>query len=94
LGPVNYDVERERLYGENSQISEEMQSKIDTEIRKIMDNAYVDAQKILKTNKSKLDAVAAVLLQKETIEGEEFEEIVSGKAKGTPAKKTRNSKKV
>ncbi len=76
LGPVNYDVERERMYGENSQISESMQSKIDTEIRKIMDEAYARAQKILKSNKPKLDVVAATLLSKETLDGEEFDSIM------------------
>ena len=91
LGPVNYDVERERMYGESSQISEEMQSKIDVEIRRIMDQAYAQAQKLLKANRSKLDAVAEVLLQKETLEGDEFQTLVSGKK---PVKKATGGKKI
>jgi cell division protease FtsH len=87
LGPVNYDSERERMYGENSQISNEMQAKIDVEIRKIMDKAYADAQKILKENKAKLDKVAGVLLTKETLEGEEFIEMMSGIARISTVKK-------
>ncbi len=79
LGPVNFDMDREKMYGENSQISEEMQSKIDAEIRKIMEKGYRDAQAVLKQNKAKLDMVAGVLLTKETLEGEEFLEIMSGK---------------
>jgi cell division protease FtsH len=79
LGPVNFDMDREKMYGENSQISEEMQAKIDAEIRKIMEQGYEVAQKILKANKAKLDMVAGVLLTKETLEGDEFSEIMSGK---------------
>ncbi len=80
LGPVNYDVEKNRLYGETSQISDVLMAKIDAEIRRIMDHAYQDAEKILKVNRSKLDKVAAQLLIKETLEGEEFNNIMKGKA--------------
>jgi cell division protease FtsH len=79
LGPVNFDVDRERMYGENSQISEEMQAKIDSEIRRIMDQGYINAQKILKANRKKLDMVAETLLVKETLEGDQFDEIMKGK---------------
>ncbi len=79
LGPVNFDVERERMYGENSQISEEMQAKIDNEIRRIMEQGYANAQRILKANRKKLDTVAETLLVKETLEGDQFEEIMKSK---------------
>ncbi|HVZ67631.1 MAG TPA: ATP-dependent zinc metalloprotease FtsH [Patescibacteria group bacterium] len=94
LGPVNYDVDKNKMYGENAQISESLQSKIDGEVQRIMDKAYRDAQKVLKTNRSKLDRVAGVLLEKETLEGEEFESIVKGVRVAKPvAKKTTTSKK-
>lgn len=80
LGPVNYNVEQNRLYGESSQISDILMAKIDAEIRRIMDGGYADAQKVLKQHKNRLDAVAAALLQKETLEGEEFESIMSREA--------------
>ena len=89
LGPVNYDVEKNRLYGETSQISDVLMAKIDAEIHRIMDHAYQDAEKILKVNRLKLDKVAAQHLIKETLEGEEFEEIMSGKA----VRKTKATKK-
>ncbi|KKQ96607.1 MAG: cell division protein FtsH [Candidatus Levybacteria bacterium RIFCSPHIGHO2_02_FULL_39_36] len=79
LGPVNYDTEKARMFGEVSQISNEMQAKIDNELRKIIDIAYQEAQKILKSNKPKLDKVAEALLKKETLEGEEFDEIMKAK---------------
>lgn len=58
------------------QISPDMQSKIDTEVKKIMDKCYIEALLILKKQKEKLDKVAEELLKKETLEGEEFEKIM------------------
>ncbi len=77
LGPVNYDTERAKMFAEYSQISEDMQGKIDNEVKRIIDKCYKDAQKILKLNKERLDRVAEALLSKETLEGEEFEAIMS-----------------
>jgi cell division protease FtsH len=95
LGPVNYDMEKARMYGENSQLSNDMQAKVDTEVRRIMEEGYRKAQKILKANKVKLDAVAGVLLQKETLEGDEFDEIMkskNGERKVTTPSKKKTSK--
>jgi cell division protease FtsH len=54
-----------------------MQSKIDQEVREIIDQCYKNSQKILKQNKEKLDQVAEALLSRETLEGEQFEAIMS-----------------
>ena len=78
LGPVSYEIERSRMFGEATQISPEMQAKIDGEVRRIIDEAYKNAQRILKQNRSKLDKVAGKLLLKETLEGDEFEAIMKG----------------
>lgn len=85
LGPINYDTERNRAYGEIAQLSQEMQAKIDDEVQKIMSQAYKIAQKILKDNRKKLDRVADTLLSIETLEGEEFKRIMDGRA---PIKKS------
>jgi cell division protease FtsH len=79
LGPVNYDYDKARMFGETTQLSNDMLSKVDTEVRRIMEEGYLKAQKILKSNKNKLDAVASVLLQKETLEGDEFDELMKAK---------------
>ncbi len=83
LGAVNYDGERDRLYGEQSNMSDEMKAAIDREVRKIMEQGYKDAQKIIKEHRPKLDELAGRLLEKETLESEEFEQIMKGK-KSTP----------
>ncbi|MBI4091631.1 MAG: ATP-dependent metallopeptidase FtsH/Yme1/Tma family protein [Candidatus Levybacteria bacterium] len=78
LGPVSYDVDHARMFGETIQISDQMRAKIDAEVRHIIDEGYKSAQKILKQNKSKLDRVAEKLLSIETLEGEEFDAIMKG----------------
>ena len=83
--PINYDKERARIFGELSQVSEDMQAKIDREMRRIIDQRYEAAQKILKQHRSKLDKVAAELLTRETLEGEQFVNII--KSTKSPEKK-------
>ena len=48
---------------------------IGKEVRKLLDQAYESAEKILMANMDKLDAVANVLLEKETINADEFNKI-------------------
>jgi cell division protease FtsH len=81
LGPINLgpqvDVaEWGKSYFEPSKVSPEMAAKIDKEIKKIIDQAYERALKILKEKKANLDLLARELVKKETIEGEEFESLM------------------
>jgi len=85
LGPINYDKESAGIFGEVSQVSEDMRAKIDREMRRIIDQRYEAAQKILKQHRSKLNKVAAELLIKETLEGEQFVNII--KSTKSPEKK-------
>ena len=55
--------------------SEETAGVVDEEIKRIIDNAYNKARQILTEHVDKLHAVAGVLLEKEKIEADEFEEI-------------------
>ena len=55
--------------------SEETAAIIDEEIKKIIDTAYQNAKKILSDNIDKLHTVAGILLEKEKIDGEEFDRI-------------------
>lgn len=89
LGPVSYDIERSAIE-EGAGVSDEMQSKIDTEISKIIEDRYIVAMNALKKNKAKLDAVAAELMKKEKLEGDEFDAIMKAGEKKT----TKSTKKV
>ena len=55
--------------------SEETAAIIDEETKRIIDTEYKKAENILKENIDKLHAVAGILLEKEKIDGEEFDEI-------------------
>ena len=57
--------------------SEETASIIDEEVKVIIDKAYNMARQILSANIDKLHIVAGILLEKEKIDGEEFEEIMN-----------------
>ncbi len=81
LGPIAYGGEREHVFlgeeiSEEKNYSEEVAAKIDKEISKIIKDAEKKAKKILKKNEEKLKELAEVLIEKETIEKEEFEKIM------------------
>lgn len=87
LGPINFgptiDVtEWGGRFVNEAQISPQMLSKIDDQVKIIMDNCYKQAATILKKVKTKLDLVAKELVKKETLEGDEFEKLM-GHAKPT-----------
>lgn len=82
IGPIN--IQPRSMFGmyrgeEGSSISQTLQAKIDAEISKIIDDSYKQAKEILSRNKAKLDKVAKALLDKETLDTEEFEKIVGKK---------------
>jgi len=81
LGPVNLGpqvdmTEWGKAFFQPSEISPKMAAKVDEQVKGIVDRAYERAVKILKENKDKLDQLADQLLEKETIEGEEFERLM------------------
>ncbi|MDO4535525.1 MAG: ATP-dependent zinc metalloprotease FtsH [Clostridium perfringens] len=75
FGSDNGEVFLGRDMGKSSNISEETSAKIDREVKSFIDEAYQRAEVILSENVSKLHAVAQALLEKEKIDGEEFERI-------------------
>ncbi len=79
LGPQVDITEWGKSYMEPTQISQEMQAKVDREVKKIVDIAYQTALAVLKRNRKSLDNIAKALLEKETMEQEEFEKIMKGK---------------
>ena len=88
LGPVSFG-ERERLgfLGEEIErrtYSEKIATKIDKEIEKFVKNAENTARKILTGKKNLLEKIAKRLIEKETIEKEEFEELIGIKKAEIP----------
>lgn len=84
LGPVNLgpqiDIEEfGRAYFEPAKISDNMLAKVDEEIKKLVNSAHERAVEILKKNKKKLEELAKVLVEKETMVQEEFEEVMKNR---------------
>lgn len=91
LGPIN--IKPGAQFGMwqregGSDVSEALQARIDDQIKKIIDEAYQKALAILKRNKPNLDSVAKALLEKETLETDEFEKIVGRKKPLSPTNST------
>ncbi|MCX6705934.1 MAG: ATP-dependent zinc metalloprotease FtsH [Candidatus Woesebacteria bacterium] len=85
LGPVNLGANSEMgdfgnmEWYEGPQISQAVQEKVDNEVSKIIESAYRQAAIIIKKNRKTLDAIVKKLLEKETLDKDEFEKIVGKK---------------
>ncbi len=75
LGSNQEEVFLGRDFAQSKEYSEETAAIIDEETKRIVDTAYKTAEEILKANIDKLHTVAGILLEKEKIDGEEFEAI-------------------
>ncbi len=79
LGPQPVETKFGRFMVGEQRLSPEMQARVDKEIKKIIDQAYEKAQKIIKVHRSDLDRLAKALLEKETLDQEQFEAIMGKK---------------
>ena len=87
LGSGDADPFLGRDYGHQRDYSEEIAQKIDTEVRKLVDDAYKVTKKLLTKYRKELDAVAQKLLEVESLSREDFEGIFPPpfpKKSGTP----------
>jgi cell division protease FtsH len=81
LGPITFGDREELIFlgrelSEGKNYSEKIAAEIDGEVEKLIRNAEKTADKILKQRKSKLIQIAKELIEKETIERKEFEELM------------------
>ncbi len=78
IGPVSYDEGEEvfigRDFAHSKTYSEKTAADIDSEVKRILTQQYQKTEQILTENMEILDHVASKLLEKETIDGEEFEQ--------------------
>ena len=84
LGPVQYEQKSSgvflgRDYNKSRNISDTVAHEIDTEIRKIIDECYKEATKIIKSNKDLMLLLSDALMKYETLTKEQIEEIVKTK---------------
>lgn len=79
LGPMNLEKDANRGFYEQEELSESMTSKIDAEVKKLVDEGYATAAGVLKKLRKPLDILAAELLKKETIEADDFVKLIGPK---------------
>jgi cell division protease FtsH len=83
LGPLTFGKKEEMIFlgreiSEQRNYSDEVAAKIDSEVRSIIDQAYDRAKEVLTTHRAVLDRLAELLVEKETIESDEFESLFDG----------------
>ena len=89
LGPMVYaENEGEIFLGRSitktTNMSEETMRKVDSEIRRIIDEQYAVARRIIEDNRVQIEAMTMALLEWETIDAEQIAEIVAGRPPRTP----------
>jgi len=86
LGPIDYSTQIQDFYfGFGSQEHSQKTSEIiDTEIKKLIDQAYKAAREIIEKNRGKLQAVAEALLKYETLDAAEVKTILEGGSLNKP----------
>ena len=91
MGPLKYDEGDEEVFlgrsatQHNHGVSEETARQIDEEVRRIIDECYERAKQLLEDNRDKLDAMAQALMQYETLDAKQLDDIMSGKPPRPPA---------
>jgi len=83
LGPVTFGRREEQIFlgkeiARHKDYSELTAQKIDEEIRRIVLDAYNKTKRLLKENRDKLDRLANALLEKETLNSQEIDQIIFG----------------
>jgi cell division protease FtsH len=89
MGPMVYaenegEVFLGRSVTKTTNISEETMQKVDAEVRRIIDQQYALARRLIEENQDKMHAMAKALLDWETIDGEQLDDIMAGRAPRPP----------
>ncbi len=89
MGPMVYaenegEVFLGRSVTKTTNISEETMRRVDVEVRRIIDEQYGIARKLIEDNQDKMHAMAKALLEWETIDGEQIDDIMAGRPPRAP----------
>ncbi|MDX2099803.1 MAG: ATP-dependent zinc metalloprotease FtsH2 [Leptolyngbyaceae cyanobacterium bins.59] len=82
LGPLSLESQTGEVFlGRDwmtrSEYSEEIASRVDAQVRAIVESCYSEAKRIIQDNRTVVDRLVDLLIEKETIDGEEFRQIVA-----------------
>jgi cell division protease FtsH len=83
LGPRTFGNKQELVFlgreiSEQRNYSEKVAEEIDEEVRRLVDHAYQTARNVLIENRDRLDKLVEILLDKETIEGDDLKRVLDG----------------
>jgi cell division protease FtsH len=89
MGPIMYDEDESHQFlggpGQGGKLkSGETTTRLDKEVRKIIDGCYAQAKQILEENRDKLDAMAEALMKYETIDADQLKDIMEGRSPRPP----------
>ena len=102
LGPMQFEHQSEsvflgRDYNQTKNFSDQVALLIDQEVKKIIDDCYKEAKRIVSSEKKLIDVLANALIEKETITKEEIEDLVEAnsnyKVKSEETKETKKEEK-
>ena len=84
LGTIRYAQDQEEVFlghsvTQSKNMSDDTASLVDSEVRRIVDEAYARAKKILKDNMDDLHTLAKALLEYELLSGDEIKDLLAGK---------------
>jgi cell division protease FtsH len=78
VGDTEHQVFLGRELGHRQVVSENVAERVDTEVKRLLDEAYVTAMETLQANRPLLDALADTLLERETLDREDIERLAAG----------------
>ena len=89
LGPMVYGEEEGEIFLGRSvtthkNVSESSMQKVDAEIRRILDEQYTRARDLLEAHREQVEGMAKALLELETIDADQIDDIMAGKAPRPP----------
>jgi len=89
MGPISYDENEDEVFlgrqvTQHKHVSDETHRQLDKEVRRIIDEAYQVATRILDENRDKLDMMAEALMRYETIDTRQIDQIMQGQEPDPP----------
>jgi cell division protease FtsH len=85
VGDAEHEVFLGRELGQRRAVSESVAERVDTEVKRLLDEAYETAMRTLEENRPLLEAIAGTLLERETIDRDEIALLASGQPLPEPS---------
>ncbi|MBR9988315.1 MAG: ATP-dependent zinc metalloprotease FtsH [Gemmatimonadetes bacterium] len=80
IGEQDHEVFLGRELGQRRAISENVAERVDTEVKRLLDEAYITAMKMLEENTPLLEEIAEALLERETLDREDIDLLAAGES--------------